>query len=64
MQIRREVIVNLKTEKAFRGVLWAARRRYLVLKQATLIEAGQQTEVPGEVIVERSNVDFVQAVGA
>lgn len=64
MLIRREVIVNLKTDKAFRGILWSVRRRYVVLKKATLIEAGQQTEVPGEVVVERTNIDFVQAVPA
>lgn len=62
MLMRREVIVNLKTAKAFRGVLWSARGRYVVLRNATIIENGQQAEVPGEVVIERSNVDFIQAV--
>lgn len=64
MQIRREVIVNLKTNKAFRGVLWSARGRYVVLRNATIVESGQQAEVPGEVLIERANIDFIQAVSA
>jgi small nuclear ribonucleoprotein (snRNP)-like protein len=57
------VIVNLKTDKAFRGVLWTQHRDLLVLRQATLLEHGQETPVDGEVVVERSNVDFLQVVG-
>lgn len=62
---RRRVIVNLKTEKAFAGVLWAKRGPLLVLKDADLIEPQQApVKIDGEILVERSNVDFVQVLPA
>lgn len=61
---RRTVIVNLKTSKAFRGVLWKERGGILVLRQADLHEKGTVVTVDGEVVLERSNVDFVQLVTA
>jgi small nuclear ribonucleoprotein (snRNP)-like protein len=54
------VVVNLKSGKAFQGVLWSQRKDLLVLRDAVLFEHGEQTPVDGEVLVERSNVDFVQ----
>lgn len=58
--IRRKVIVNLKTDKSFEGVLWKKRFRYVALKGATVHEAGQQAEVEGMVVIDRSNIDFIQ----
>lgn len=61
--LRRRVLVNLKTEKAFRGVLFAQRGPLLVLKDVELLEAGREpVRVDGDVLVERSNVDFVQVL--
>jgi small nuclear ribonucleoprotein (snRNP)-like protein len=60
--IRRRVIVNLKTDKAVSGVLWAKRGALLVLKDAQLHESGRATAVDGELVIERSNVDFVQVL--
>ncbi len=61
--VRRRVIVNLKSNKAFAGLLWAQRGPLLILKDAQLLEGGREaTRVDGEVIVERSNVDFVQVL--
>jgi small nuclear ribonucleoprotein (snRNP)-like protein len=61
--LRRRVLVNLKTEKAFRGVLFAQRGPLLVLKDVELLEAGRDpVRVDGDVLVERSNVDFVQVL--
>ncbi len=57
------VIINLKTDKAFRGVMWSQNRDLLVLRQVTLLEHGQEAEVDGEVVVERANIDFIQVVG-
>lgn len=56
------VIVNLKTDKAFRGILWSQHRDLLVLRNAALLEHGQETDVDGEVVVERANIDFIQVV--
>jgi small nuclear ribonucleoprotein (snRNP)-like protein len=59
----RRVIVNTKTDRAFRGVLWQRRRGYLVLRQAELVK-GKDVTVPmdGEVMIEAANVDFVQVI--
>lgn len=62
--VRTRVLLNLKTDKAFRAVLWAKRGPLLVLKDASLLEAGRDpVKLDGEVLVERGNVDFVQVLG-
>jgi hypothetical protein len=62
--VRKRVIVNLTTDKAFGGVLWAKRGPLLVLRDAQLLEAGRAAvPMDGEVVVERARVDFVQVVG-
>ena len=63
--LRKRVLVNLMSDKAFRGVLWAKRGSLLVLKNAELIEPGAQgyTRVDGEVVLERSKVEFIQVIG-
>ena len=59
----RRVIVNTKTERAFRGVLWRKRWGYLVLRNAELLKgSGETAPVDGEVVIERGNVDFVQVL--
>ena len=61
---KRTVVVNTRTEKAFRGVLWRSRRRHLVLRNAELVgPRGERTPVDGEVVIDRSNVDFIQVTG-
>lgn len=60
--LRRRVLVNLKTDKAFEGILYAQRGPLLVLRDVTLRATGQATPIDGEVIVERPNVDFVQVL--
>jgi len=59
---KRTVIVNTKTQLAFRGVLWARRADYLVLRNAELIQPGGQTDIDGEIVIERANVDFLQVM--
>ncbi|MEV4970573.1 hypothetical protein [Streptomyces scopuliridis] len=57
------MIVNLE-DKAFAGVLWAKRGPLLVLKDVTLMQHGAaDTPMDGEVLVERSKVDFIQVAG-
>ena len=61
--VLRQVIVNTKSDKAFAGVLWARRGGYLVLRNARLLQAGgSSTDVDGEVVIDASNVDFMQVV--
>jgi small nuclear ribonucleoprotein (snRNP)-like protein len=59
----REVIVNTKTDKAFRGVLWQRTRGYLVLRNVSLLRAREAPlAVDGEVVIDAANVDFIQVV--
>lgn len=59
--LRRRVLVNLKTDKALDGILFAKRGSILVLKMTKLHESGRPpVALDGDVIVERANVDFMQ----
>jgi small nuclear ribonucleoprotein (snRNP)-like protein len=59
----RRVIVNTKSDRAFRGVLWRKRGGYLVLREAEMIKPdGAVLRVDGEVVIEAANVDFIQVV--
>ena len=59
----RRVVVNTKTDRAFRGILWRKRWRYLVLRNAELVKAGGETvPMDGEVVIEAANVDFMQVL--
>lgn len=59
----RRVLVNTKSGKAFRGVLWRRRREYLVLRNAELLKGrGETVAMDGEVAVPAANVDFIQVV--
>lgn len=60
--IRKRVVVNL-ADKAFSGVLWAKRGPLLVLRDVELLEAGRQPQrVDGEVVIERTQVQFMQVL--
>ncbi|MFF1709309.1 hypothetical protein [Streptomyces sp. NPDC058268] len=60
--MRKRVVVNL-ADKAFSGVLWAQRGPLLVLRDVELLEAGREaSRVDGEVVVERSRVEFTQVL--
>lgn len=59
----RKVSVSLKTDKAIAGVLVYRRGTLLILKGARLHEGGRDPVLlDGDVIVDRSNVDFVQVL--
>lgn len=61
--VLRRVIVNTKTDRAFRGVLWTRRGGHLVLRNAELIQPGGQTvQMDGEIVIEAGNVDFLQVM--
>lgn len=60
--VRKRVVVNL-SDKAFSGVLWAKRGPLLVLRDAELLEAGREPQrVDGEIVIERSQVEFIQVL--
>ncbi len=61
--LRRRVVVNLKTDKAFRGILFSAPGPLLVLKEGELLEAGREpVKIDGDVVLEKGNVDFLQVL--
>jgi len=58
-----EVLVTLKTNHTFRGVLYTRRGGYLVLRQAMMLR-GHETPVAvdGELLLPIANVDWVQVI--
>lgn len=61
--VGRRVLVNTRTEKAFRGFLYARRGDLLVLKDVELLEArAEPVPIDGDVVLERVVVDFVQII--
>lgn len=57
----KRVLVNLTTGTAIEGVLWDEKGAILVLRDASLIDDSGQTPLDGEVVVERTRVEFIQA---
>lgn len=61
--VLRQVIVNTRTDRAFRGVLWKQRRGYLILRNAEMLRAkGEVTPMDGEIVIQADNIDFIQVV--
>ncbi len=61
---KQKVIVNTRTDRAFRGILWRRAWGYLVLRQAEMLQAaGETIPMDGELVIERRNVDFIQVLG-
>ena len=49
----RQVIVNTRTDKAFRGLLWGRRGPYLVLRKAELLKGrGETMPMDGEIAID------------
>jgi len=60
---KRRVVLNTRTDRAFRGVLWRKAWGYLVLRDAEMIKAGGETvRMDGELVIEAGNVDFLQVL--
>lgn len=60
--VRKRVVVNLAGQ-AFTGILWAKRGPLLVLRDASLLEAGREPHpIDGEVVIERARVEFTQVL--
>lgn len=61
--LRRRVVVNLRSGRAVEGILFERAGPLLVLKSARLHDAGSAPiDVDGDVVLERSVVDFVQVL--
>ena len=59
----RRVIVNTKTDKAFRGVLWRKTHGIMVLRNAELLrENGASLKIDGELVIEVNDIDFMQVL--
>ena len=65
--LRRRVLVNLVDDgdKAITGVLFDQCGDWLVLKDASMVQAkGQPVPLDGDVVIECRRVDFIQAFGS
>ena len=61
--VKRQVIVNTKTDRAFKGLLYEKTSDYLLLRDVTMLR-GRDTPIAldGEMVIYRDNVDFLQVV--
>lgn len=60
---RETVIVNTKSGKAFRGVLWQRTGGFLVLKRAEMLRHREApVTVDGDTLVPFGDVEFLQVV--
>jgi hypothetical protein len=57
---RRRAIVNLKSGRSFEAVIWSSRGRYLALRDASLLTGQMQQKVDGEVVIAKTDIEFVQ----
>lgn len=60
--LSRRVVVNLVSGKAIEGVLVRQDGPLLFIKDATMHEGEVAARIDGEAVVERSAVDFIQAL--
>lgn len=61
----RTVIVNLKDapDTALRGALWECRGAWITLRRVEVLTVGNAAQpIDGEVVIERSNVAFMQVM--
>lgn len=62
-RLRRQVLVTLKSGEGFSGVLYAADRECVVLREAVAVAYGPRSEnvpVGGEVVLLRADVAYLQ----
>lgn len=59
----RRVVINLWSGTAIAGVVTKTTRSYCIVKDAQVIESGSNpTTVDGEIVVDRRQVDYIQAL--
>jgi hypothetical protein len=61
-RLRRRCIVNLRgSDDSIEGVLWSRRGRWVLLKDARLLQAdGTEHPADGEILIDRDQVNFLQ----
>lgn len=60
--VHRRAVVNLRTGTAIQGVIVRARAGLYVVRDATVhAEGAEPARADGELIVDRANVDYIQA---
>jgi small nuclear ribonucleoprotein (snRNP)-like protein len=60
----KKVIINLKTDKAFRGYIVKKYNKLYELKNAELLEPNTEPiQIKGSIIIEKENIDFIQITG-
>lgn len=57
---RQTVIVTCKSGRAWRGVLFEADRRTVVLRNAEIVDGQSPVVVDGEVLLQRADIEFMQ----
>ena len=62
MTVRRRVVVALSNGISVSGVLWTRSIRHVIIRDATVHSEGQNIAADGEVIVDRSQVVYIQAL--
>lgn len=60
--VHRRVVVNLRTGTAVSGVVTSVRGPLLIVRDATVHDGEQAAPADGEIVIDRANVDYVQAV--
>ncbi len=59
--VKNKVIINMKSGNAFEGILWDQAGSLIVLRHARLLSPqSPPVDVDGEVIIERSDIEFIQ----
>lgn len=61
-KVRRPAVVTLRTGVSFQGLVWSVDRELMVLREAAIVTPDGPAPADGEVVVERSQVDYVQVL--
>ncbi len=63
LRVRPRVTVNLLSGTAITGVVISTSGPLIAMRDAVVHESAGSAPADGEIIVDKSNVDFIQAVG-
>lgn len=63
VRVRRKAVVNLRSGRSFVGLLWEEGEGYVVLRNAEMLEGRERVPMDGEVVLEISNIEFMQVPG-
>jgi len=61
-KVRRPAVVTLRSGVAFQGLVWSVEGDLMVLREAAIVTPDGPTPADGEVVLERSQVDYVQVL--